>query len=79
MTDLEFTDRYDALSLSLPDPRTVCPGPCEGTGVVPVKAVDETDLYYINQWNQAEARHPSDDGWHFVICKDCQGTGLRNG
>jgi hypothetical protein len=59
-----------------PDPETLCPGDCEGMGVVPVKA-DDDDQYYRDAWKQAEAADPSDDGWHFVQCPTCGGTGTK--
>jgi hypothetical protein len=31
-----FVTRYDALGMDLPDPKTICHGQCEGTGVVPI-------------------------------------------
>ena len=65
--------RYDALGMALPDPETMCHGECEGTGWVPVKADDER---YATAWAEAEAAKPTDDGWHFVKCLDCNGTGL---
>lgn len=32
---MEITSRYEALGTPLPNPITVCKGPCEGTGVYP--------------------------------------------
>lgn len=32
---------------------------------------------YRDAWVQAEAESPSDDGWHFLKCPDCHGTGKR--
>ena len=58
--------------MALPDPKAMCHGECEGTGWVPVKADDE---HYAAVWEEAEAAHPTDDGWHFVPCLDCGGTG----
>jgi len=81
---LEFTDRYQALGIPYPDPATVCPGQCEGTGMVPVKIRNkerglhgpvETDPRLIALWKVAEKESPSDDGWHFVQCPDCRGSG----
>lgn len=90
---VEFTDRYDALGIPRPDPLTACQGPCEGTGLVPVfidtpaaqrrrgeggaKPDNETDPRLVDLWRAAEAAKPSDDGWHFVGCPDCEGTGKR--
>ena len=73
---MQFTNRYEALGMGLPDPETMCPGECEGTGFVPVKAND-ADERYRAAWAEAEAKSPTDDGWHFVTCLDCNGTGKR--
>jgi hypothetical protein len=75
---VDFTSRYDALGIPDPDPATMCTGDCEGTGWVPVKADDENVLYR-DLWNIAEATSKTDDGWHFVSCPACGGTGLRLG
>lgn len=32
---------------------------------------------YRNLWLAAEEKSPADDGWHFVECPDCHGTGVR--
>jgi hypothetical protein len=93
--DVQFTDRYEALGIEPPSLLTVCRGQCEGTGVVPVfmdtptaaqrrgrngiVGPDETDPELIRQWRIAEALDPSDDGWHFVTCPRCIGTGKRRG
>lgn len=74
MTDFEFTDRYQALGIPYPDQATVCKGQCEGVGWVPI-ASDETDEPWRTLWLAAEEASPADDGWHFVKCPDCAGTG----
>jgi len=88
---LEFTDRYDALGIDHPDPKTCCKGHCEGTGYVPIENPDwikennPNGCYleegweepWITLWNEAEEEHPTDDGWHFVVCPDCNGTGKK--
>jgi hypothetical protein len=33
------------------------------------------DAWYDAKWVEAEAEVPSDDGWHFLECYDCRGTG----
>jgi hypothetical protein len=38
---------------------------------------EELDPRLRELWQQAEATHPTDDGWHFVRCPDCEGTGKR--
>jgi hypothetical protein len=72
----EYTDRYDALGLPPPDPATMCPDECEGTGFVPVKG-DRIAEPWATLWRAAEAKEPADDGWHFVRCPTCNGTGRK--
>lgn len=85
---LNVTDRYQALGIPYPNPKTICQGQCEGTGWVPVyhsigdkdRSVypeDETDQQLFDAWLEAEEENPTDDGWHFVRCPACNGTGLR--
>lgn len=89
---MEFVDRYSALGIPYPDPETVCTGQCEGVGWVPVymtpvgpfdptrvysKVEDDPKLQAL--WGEAHAK-PHDepcDGWHFVKCPDCNGTGRK--
>jgi len=70
------TDRYDALGIDHPDPKTVCDGQCEGTGIVPVGS-GEADPVFKKLWDEAEAKEHAEDGTHFVKCPDCGGTGKR--
>lgn len=84
---MEFTDRYQALGIPYPNPETMCQGQCEGTGYIPVyiskgnSSIEpieiENNSELIRLWQEAEAKHPTDDGWHFVVCPDCNGTRLR--
>jgi len=65
----------------------MCKGYCEGTGVVPVYMKcgdvsagvlhidDETDPELIYLWMVAEKKAPAWDGYHFVECPRCKGTG----
>ena len=73
---IEFSDRYSAAGKPYPDPKTVCPGQCEGMGVVPISE-DETEEPWRALWLEAERKEPSGDGWHFVKCPTCDGTGKR--
>lgn len=73
---IEFTDRYEALGIPAPDPKTVCQGECEGTGVVPVGR-DDMEEPWRSLWLKAEEEKPTDDGYHFVVCPSCNGTGKR--
>jgi len=72
------SDRYEALGMALPDPATMCQGHCEGTGFVPVKADDSREVFK-KLWAEQEAKEHSEDGWHFVDCPDCGGSGKRGG
>lgn len=73
---IEFTDRYQALGIPYPDPDTMCAGQCEGTGWVPIHK-SETDERFLSLWDEAEKKEAADDGWHFVKCPDCGGSGQR--
>ena len=90
MPKLEITDRYQAMGIPYPDPETMCKGQCEGTGVIPVfmdnpfgygcrPNGEEKDEQLIALWKEAEAENPTDDGWHFVKCPACGGTGIEQG
>lgn len=69
-------DRYQALGIPYPDPDTMCRDQCEGTGWVPV-AEDDREEPWRSLWLAAEAEQKADDGWHFVKCPSCDGTGKR--
>ncbi len=73
---MEITDRYDALGIKPPEPDTCCLGQCEGTGWVPV-AKDDKEEPFRTLWLEAESKKKADDGWHFVKCPKCGGTGKR--
>lgn len=62
-------DRYEALGIPHPDPKTVCKGYCEGVGFYPTQNKEE--------W--PEGAVPDEIGYVFVKCKTCAGTGLRFG
>lgn len=69
---IEFTDRYKALGIPYPDVETMCLGQCEGIGWFPEN--DETSAL----WQEAHAAKPhACDGWHFVKCPDCNGSGKK--
>ncbi len=59
-----ITDRYQALGIPYPNPKTMCKGPCEGTGWVPV-----IDPKLPRRLRAGCAK--------FVKCPDCRGTGKR--
>lgn len=84
------SDRYTALGIPHPDPKTMCKAQCEGTGWVPVympegdtreggarSALTQEDTALIELWHAAESERPTEDGWHFVKCPACEGTGKR--
>lgn len=68
-----ITDRYRALGIPYPDPMTMCSGQCEGTGIVPTRREGE----WVGLWDAEEAKKPSKDGYHFVICPECHGSGKK--
>jgi hypothetical protein len=82
-----FDDRYGG---NYPDPATVCKGPCEGMGVYPLCSpkrqtglvrliAPEPDGLEKEMWEAAhiEAGIHDCDGWHFVKCPACNGTGKK--
>lgn len=72
----KVADRYSALGIETPDPSTCCDGECEGTGVVPIQKGDRR-IEYRKAWEAAEKKEKSDDGYHFVKCRVCHGTGKK--
>lgn len=79
MGQIEITDRYTALGIPLPDPKTMCKGQCEGTGVVPIHEEHPNDEEgeWHDLWLKAEADESTTDGYHFVTCPACNGTRLN--
>lgn len=75
----EFTDRYKASGIPYPDAATMCKGQCEGMGVVPVHKdmPNDHEGAWHDLWLKAEAKDPTDDGWHFIVCPTCKGTRKR--
>lgn len=85
--EVEFYDRYSACGMDLPDPKTMCKGQCEGMGCVPTGPPEgyvkegklccpsDNEEPWRTLWLEAEEKEPSEDGWHFVTCPDCNGSG----
>lgn len=73
----EYADRYGDRDAVRPDPATMCSGQCEGLGRVPVHKDDPADEEgdWPALWAEAEREKPTDDGYHFVVCPACDGTG----
>lgn len=85
MSEIESTDRYGG---NPPDPETMCKGECEGMGWVPVQDREHAGDLIVDSlgydkepwktlWQEAHiaAGEHECDGWHFVKCPDCGGTG----
>lgn len=72
----EFTDRYGGGPY--PDPATMCKGQCEGLGVYPQTLDDRTITEEERRrWQEAHDKDAHTcDGYHFIKCPDCDGTGL---
>lgn len=103
MPEIEFTDRYQALGIIYPDPKTICKGHCEGLGRYPVSYFarwrDLKEYEKKEWWVEHEKTHKlihrikiawmvkslrplfdiksRCDGWHFIICDCCKGTGKK--
>lgn len=80
---METTDRYEALGMLMPVPWTACKGGCEGIGVHPMRfesweaAKDRPKLCpQIDEEGRWEL-FPPEDGYVFVYCSRCGGSGLR--
>ena len=69
-TQIEFTDRYGG---NAPSWLRGCHGDCEAMGVVPMNGAELSD---IDRTVLEHARGKSEDGWYFVECPSCHGTGL---
>jgi hypothetical protein len=78
---IKFTDRYGGRT---PSWLRGCFGECEALGFYPVQGDVKGDLSVFQGLSGYELREvrrikkergPSDDGWYFVRCPDCHGTG----
>ena len=82
MSEYAFTDRYGG---NPPDPKTMCNGQCEGIGLypVPLTAINEEaclqvggTITVVGQIEE-DGRPSEDDGYAWVRCPDCGGSGLK--
>lgn len=76
------TDRYG--DGARPDPSTMCKGQCDGMGCYPHKEGDRDETpeerkRWLECHNVSDAHKDEKDGvcdgWHFIQCPDCNGTG----
>jgi hypothetical protein len=74
---MQITDRYGGPQ-NHPDQTTMCHGLCEGIGRIPVMGGD-SDEALRHLWADChnEAGIHDCNGWHFVVCPDCEGSGKR--
>jgi hypothetical protein len=72
----DVTDRLRQLGFQLPTAAQACQGECEGSGIVPVHK-HEREEPWRTLWEAQEALLPTPDGWHFVRCPECLGSGRR--
>lgn len=68
---IEFVDRYGGHT---PSSLRGCRGQCEAMGYVPINRGEGREPW-ASLWREAEAKSPTDAGWHFVRCPECNGTG----
>ena len=71
---ITVSDRYGG---NYPDVETMCKGQCEGMGLVPIHRNDIRPKWR-RIWIVEEKIKPSPDGWHFVKCPTCGGTGKKS-
>ncbi len=70
---MEFTDRYGGRP---PSWLRACHGECEAMGYVPVDKAHPIEGRWFELWLRAhDAEEHECDGWHFVKCPDCHGSG----
>ena len=85
--EVEFVDRYSAIGTPYPCPWTMCKGGCAGMGVYPVRYEEWRNLgrdtggvpticpqrAEDGDWETI----PDADGYLFVYCEKCSGSGRR--
>ncbi len=91
MSKGHITETLNATNSPRAKPAIKCTGDCDGAGWIAVylhrgdtmrghddvRPVDEDDEELMALWEAAQAKDPSIDGWHFVVCPDCKGSGLN--
>lgn len=70
---VEVSDRYSATGTPYPNRWTVCKGHCEGMGFYPENDQSE----WPTGTRPYDPTDPEDDGWRFIKCPTCKGTGRR--
>lgn len=72
-----FNDRYAVLGIEPPKLETMCRGGCDGVGYYPTKDKASPAWKYAHLKAICDnTMHPLlCDGWHFIQCADCGGTG----
>lgn len=75
MEDIAFTDRYGGRD---PDPLTICSGECDGMGVYPMPLHDSTATAEERAAIDEALKHQvPENGFVFIVCPTCKGTGKR--
>lgn len=84
---IEFVDRYGAMGIPSPNAWTGCKGGCEGVGIHPQRfeqwegtpEAKRPRLCPQRDENGAWSPFPPEDGWAWVYCAGCGGTGRKIG
>lgn len=72
-TVIEFTDRYGGRT---PSWLRGCHGPCEAMGCYPQHEGDASMTAHERaEVARLRAECPTEDGWYFVRCPECDGSG----
>lgn len=83
MSEIEFTDRYEGMERR-PSPLTSCKGGCEAIGIHPIRFAAWEQIEHNvpricpqRDENDRWESFPPPDGWLFVYCATCGGSGRR--
>ena len=74
--EVEVVDRYSIVGIPRPNPWTVCRGHCEGMGFYPSNDPSSWPPGTRPLGIPMEGEGV-DDGWRFITCDKCNGTGRR--